>query len=129
MLKNFINYAKYYVQKRFPFSENLGETLNRTTQKRILTAMLATSFISLLAMTYRIATHKNQPQPSVSEQFKQAKDKAQRTTKIGFARTEGVTELYEKANAIMKKDSLTKADYLELKLIDSTMRSLIQTTK
>ena len=80
-------------------------------------------------MTYRIATHKNQPQPSVSEQLKQAKDKAQRTTKIGFARTEGVTELYQKANAIMKKDSLTKADYLELKVIDSTMRSLIQTAK
>jgi hypothetical protein len=95
-------------------------------KKAIVIAMLVTIFINLLIMVFSVLTLKEKPQKDKPNPLKQAREKIQETTKTKFINATNVTEMYQKANIIMKKDSLTKADYEELKQIDSTMQSLIR---
>lgn len=58
--------------------------------------------------------------------IKKTTRKIQSSSKNKYSEYASVQALYLQAQTIMKKDSVTKADYAQLKLIDSTMRALIK---
>jgi Tfp pilus assembly protein PilO len=95
-------------------------------KKAIVIAMLITVFINLLIMVFSVLTLRTKPHTGGINKLKQAKEKVHEATKIKYDNAVNVNNLYQKANAIMQKDSLTKNDYEALKSIDSTMQSLIK---
>jgi len=96
-------------------------------KKQILIGVLICVFCELVLLSVRFYNYKDD-KPLANEllKFKKTTRKIQASSKNKYSEYASVQALYLQAQTIMKKDSVTKADYAQLKLIDSTMRTLIK---
>ncbi|GEM_PF-898667 len=96
-------------------------------KKQILIGVLICVFFELVLLSIRFYNYKDS-KPLTNELIKVKKmtRKIKSASKNKYSEYASVQALYQQAQSIMKKDSVTKADYAQLKLIDSTMRTLIR---
>lgn len=99
-------------------------------KKNILLCIVSIVFCELIYVSVRFFSYKEKPDVEfrVNEltKLKKTVRKVQTSSKNKYSEYANVQDLYRKAQSIMKKDSISKADYVQLKLIDSTMRTLIK---
>lgn len=96
-------------------------------KKQILMGVLICVFAEFVFLSVRFYNYKDE-KPLANEWIKLKKTtrKIQSANKNKYSEYANVQALYMQAQSIMKKDSVTKADYAQLKIIDSTMRTLIK---
>jgi type IV secretory pathway TrbF-like protein len=100
-----------------------------THKKAIVIAMLIAVFINLVYSSASVLRYKEKPLIPIVEgidKLKQTQEKVGDATKIRYNQAANVQALYQQAQAIMKKDSLTIEDKIQLQMIDSTMRHLLK---
>jgi Tfp pilus assembly protein PilO len=98
-------------------------------EKGVLIAMLLAVFINLILTTASVFRYKEKPIIPIADgidKLKQTESKVEDATKIRYNQAVNVQALYQQAQAIMKKDSLTIEDKIQLQMIDSTMRHLLK---
>jgi Tfp pilus assembly protein PilO len=98
-------------------------------KKAIVIAMLTAVFINLVYSSASVLRYKEKPLIPIVEgidKLKQTQEKVEDATKIRYNQAANVQALYQQAQAIMKKDSLTIEDKKQLQMIDSTMRHLLK---
>ncbi len=96
-------------------------------RKPVIIGVLACVFCELVFLSVRFYNYKdNKPLADELLKIKKTTRKIQASSKNKYSEYASVQALYMQAQTIMKKDSVTKADYAQLKLIDSTMRTLIK---
>jgi Tfp pilus assembly protein PilO len=98
-------------------------------KKTIVIAMLIAVFINLVYSSASVLRYKEKPLiPIVDgiDKLKQTQEKVEDATKIRYNQATNVQALYQQAQAIMKKESLTVEDKKQLTMIDSTMRHLLK---
>jgi hypothetical protein len=97
-----------------------------TNKKAIIIAMLVALFINLIFSSVSVLRYKEKPLIPIVDKLKQTQEKVEDATKIRYNQAANVQALYQQAQAIMKKDSLTMEDKKQLQMIDSTMRHLLK---
>jgi hypothetical protein len=100
-----------------------------TNKKAIVIAMLIAVFINLIFSSVSVLRYKEKPLIPIVEgidKLKQTQNKVEEATKIRYNQATNVQALYQQAQTIMKKDSLTMDDKNQLQMIDSTMRHLLK---
>jgi Tfp pilus assembly protein PilO len=100
-----------------------------TNKKAIVIAMLTAVFINLVYSSASVLRYKEKPLIPIVEgidKLKQTQEKVEDATKIRYNQAANVQALYQQAQAIMKKESLTMEDKKQLQIIDSTMRHLLK---
>jgi hypothetical protein len=95
-------------------------------KKTIVIAMLVAVFINLIFSSVSVLRYKEKPLIPIVDKIKQTQEKVEDATKIRYNQAANVQALYQQAQAIMKKDSLTMDDKKQLQMIDSTMRHLLK---
>jgi Tfp pilus assembly protein PilO len=98
-------------------------------EKGVLIAMLLAVFINLILTAASVLRYKEKPLIPIADgidKLKQTETKVSEATKIRYNQAANVQALYQQAQAIMKKDSLTMEDKIQLRMIDSTMRHLLK---
>jgi hypothetical protein len=95
-------------------------------KKAIVIAMLTAVFINLVYSSASVLRYKEKPLIAIVDKLKQTQEKVEDATKIRYNQAANVQALYQQAQAIMKKDSLTMYDKNQLTMIDSTMRHLLK---
>jgi Tfp pilus assembly protein PilO len=98
-------------------------------EKGVLIAMLLAVFINLILTAASVLRYKEKPlipKADGIDKLKQTETKVSEATKIRYNQAANVQALYQQAQAIMKKDSLTMEDKNQLLMIDSTMRHLLK---
>jgi hypothetical protein len=95
-------------------------------KKAIVIAMLVAVFINLIFSSASVLRYKEKPLIPIVDKLKQAESKVEDATKIRYNQAANVQTLYQRAQTIMKKDSLTMEDKNQLTMIDSTMRHLLK---
>jgi hypothetical protein len=95
-------------------------------KKAIVIAMLISVFINLVYSSASVLRYKEKPLIPIVDKIKQTQEKVEDATKIRYNQAANVQALYQQAQAIMKKDSLTMDDKNQLTMIDSTMRHLLK---
>jgi hypothetical protein len=95
-------------------------------KKAIVIAMLVSVFINLIFSSASVLRYKEKPLIPIVDKLKQTQEKVEDATKIRYNQAANVQVLYQQAQAIMKKDSLTMEDKNQLTMIDSTMRHLLK---
>jgi hypothetical protein len=95
-------------------------------KKTIVIAMLVAVFINLIFSSVSVLRYKEKPLIPIVDKIKQTQEKVEDATKIRYNQAANVQALYQQAQAIMKKDSLTMDDKNQLTMIDSTMRHLLK---
>jgi hypothetical protein len=97
-----------------------------THKKAIVIGMLLAVFINLIYSSMSVLMYKEKPLIPMVDKLKQAESKVGDATKIRYNQATQVQTLYQQAQAIMKKDSLTMEDKNQLQMIDSTMRHILK---
>jgi hypothetical protein len=97
-----------------------------THKKAIVIAMLVAVFINLIFSSVSVLRYKEKPLIPIVDKLKQTQEKVEDATKIRYNQAANVQALYQQAQAIMKKESLTVEDKNQLTMIDSTMRHLLK---
>jgi Tfp pilus assembly protein PilO len=97
-----------------------------TNKRAIIIAMLVAVFINLIFSSVSVLRYKEKPLIPIVDKLKQTQEKVEDATKIRYNQAANVQALYQQAQAIMKKDSLTMEDKNQLTMIDSTMRHLLK---
>jgi hypothetical protein len=95
-------------------------------KKAIVIAMLVAVFINLIFSSASVLRYKEKPLIPIVDKLKQTQEKVEDATKIRYNQAANVQVLYQQAQVIMKKDSLTMDDKNQLTMIDSTMRHLLK---
>jgi hypothetical protein len=95
-------------------------------KKTIVIAMLVAVFINLVYSSASVLRYKEKPLIPIVDKIKQTQEKVEDATKIRHNQAANVQALYQQAQAIMKKESLTMEDKKQLQMIDSTMRHLLK---
>jgi hypothetical protein len=95
-------------------------------KKALVIAMLVAVFINLIFSSVSVLRYKEKPLIPIVDKLKQTQEKVEDATKIRYNQAANVQALYQQAQAIMKKDSLTMEDKNQLTMIDSTMRHLLK---
>jgi hypothetical protein len=97
-----------------------------THKKALVIAMLVMVFINLIFSSLSVLRYKEKPLIPIVDKLKQTQEKVGDATKIRYNQAANVQALYQQAQAIMKKDSLTMEDKDQLQMIDSTMRHILK---
>lgn len=97
-----------------------------TNKKALVIAMLVAVFINLIFSSVSVLRFKEKPLILIVDKLKQTQNKVEEATKIRYNQAANVQALYQQAQAIMKKESLTMEDKKQLQMIDSTMRHLVK---
>jgi hypothetical protein len=98
-------------------------------KKAVVIGMLVALFINLIFCSLSVLRYKEKPLIPIVEgidKLKQTQERVGDATKIRYNQATQVQTLYQQAQAIMKKDSLTLEDKNQLTMIDSTMRHLLK---
>jgi hypothetical protein len=95
-------------------------------KKAIVIAMLIAVFINLVYSSASVLRYKEKPLIPIVDKLKQTQEKVEDANKIRYNQASNVQALYQQAQTIMKKDSLTMEDKNQLTMIDSTMRHLLK---
>jgi hypothetical protein len=95
-------------------------------KKALVIAMLIAVFINLVYSSVSVLRYKEKPLIPIVDKLKQTQTNVEEATKIRYNQAANVQALYQQAQGIMKKDSLTMEDKNQLQMIDSTMRHLLK---
>jgi hypothetical protein len=95
-------------------------------KKALVIAMLIVVFINLVYSSVSTLRYKEKPLIPIVDKLKQTQNKVEEATKIRYNQAANVQALYQQAQRIMKKESLTMDDKKQLQMIDSTMRHLLK---
>jgi hypothetical protein len=95
-------------------------------KKALVIAMLIAVFINLVYSSVSVLRYKEKPLIPIVDKLKQTQSKVEEATKIRYNQAANVQALYQQAQGIMKKESLTMDDKKQLQMIDSTMRHLLK---
>ena len=113
---------------KFMSENSINAILNwiENHKKNLVIAMLVAVFINLIFSSVSVLRYKEKAIIPIVDKLKQTQSKVEDATKIRYNQAANVQALYQQANAIMKKDSLTMEDKSQLQMIDSTMRHLLK---